>query len=260
MNIKIISGLLALGLLAGGAAIMLPARAGDSQAALETRAKITKDAAQAAALARVPNGTVKESELEEEHGKLIWSFDIAIPGSKDISEVAVDAITGKVLSVESETPAQQAKEKLEDAKAAKKKAKAEEKDEAVTMAQVPDAAKKAAQAYASESEIKKIEKSESEGKVAYEFEIEKAGKKSEVKFTSKGRLIATEEETPLADVPEAARNAINDRATGGRVISAEKAVEKRRTVYEAVIEKDGKKIEITVSSKGRLIDTEEVKD
>ena len=40
--------------------------------------------------------------MEKEHGKLIWSFDIATPDTKDITEVNVDAITGDVVSVEKE--------------------------------------------------------------------------------------------------------------------------------------------------------------
>ncbi len=87
-----------------------------SQAELQAEAKITKAAAEQTALTKVPNGTVKEGELEKEHGKLIWSFDITTPDSKDITEVGVDAITGAVLSVDKETPEDQAKEAAEDAK------------------------------------------------------------------------------------------------------------------------------------------------
>ena len=47
---------------------------------------------------------------------MIWSFDIATPGSKDITEVAVNAITGEVVSMDKETPEDQAKEKAADAK------------------------------------------------------------------------------------------------------------------------------------------------
>jgi hypothetical protein len=47
---------------------------------------------------------------------LIWSFDISTPGSPNISEVAVDAITGVAGDVEIETPKDQAKENDEDAK------------------------------------------------------------------------------------------------------------------------------------------------
>ena len=65
-------------------------------------AKVSQADAQATALAQVPNGTVKESELEKEHGKLIWSFDIATAGTKDITEVNIDAINGTVVSKEIE--------------------------------------------------------------------------------------------------------------------------------------------------------------
>jgi len=91
-----------------------------NQAKLMAEAKVSKEDAQNTALAKVPNGTVKEGELEKEKGKLIWSFDIITPGSKDITEVGVDAITGAVVSVDQETPEDQAKEAAEDAASAKK--------------------------------------------------------------------------------------------------------------------------------------------
>jgi uncharacterized membrane protein YkoI len=111
----LIAGLCVAGLIAS-------ASAGDKedQAKLEAKAKVTKAEAQKIALAKVPNGTVKDAELEEEDGKLIWSFDITTPNSKDITEVNVDAKTGEVVSVEKESPADQAKEKAEDAKKEKK--------------------------------------------------------------------------------------------------------------------------------------------
>ena len=88
----------------------------ESQTQLQAEAKVSRADAEKTALARVPNGTIKEGELEREKGKLIWSFDIATPGSKDITEVGIDAITGQVIAVEKETPAEQEKEKKADAK------------------------------------------------------------------------------------------------------------------------------------------------
>src|SRR5712672_1357742 len=78
---------------------------------LEAQAKVSRADAEKTALAKVPGGTVKEGELEKEKGKLIWSFDITTPGSSDIKEVQVDAISGQVISVETETAAAEAKEK-----------------------------------------------------------------------------------------------------------------------------------------------------
>ncbi|MBI2802206.1 MAG: PepSY domain-containing protein [Gammaproteobacteria bacterium] len=78
-----------------------------SQAKLHAEAKISEADARATALAKVPSGTVSSTELENEHGKLIWSFDIAQIGSKDITEIHVDAKTGKIVSTEMETPKKQ---------------------------------------------------------------------------------------------------------------------------------------------------------
>jgi hypothetical protein len=71
-------------------------------------AKITMKQARAIAAKEVP-GKIKEGELERENGQLIYSFDIAV--KEGIKEVQVDAITGKVLKVETETAADEAKEK-----------------------------------------------------------------------------------------------------------------------------------------------------
>ena len=88
-----------------------------TEAQLKALAKITEEQATAIALQRVPGATVKEKELEEEKGKLIWSFDLATAGSADVTEVAVDAITGAIVEVKKETPKDQQKEAQEDLKA-----------------------------------------------------------------------------------------------------------------------------------------------
>jgi len=137
MKIKsIICSLVTLGLLAGGLAACTTEKEGKegkedtkaTAAQLEAQAKITKAEAQKIALAKVPGGTIKEGEIEKEKGKVIWSFDIAMPGTKDIMEVNVDAMTGAVIDVSKETVADQEKEKQEDAKMKAKKDK-EDDDE-----------------------------------------------------------------------------------------------------------------------------------
>lgn len=108
-NKIIIAGVMAAAIVAFGAAGCASEK--QEQAELKAQAKISKAQAEQTALAKAPGGTVKEGELEKEKGKLIWSFDIATPGTKNITEVGVDAITGDVVSVATETPEQQAKEK-----------------------------------------------------------------------------------------------------------------------------------------------------
>jgi hypothetical protein len=46
----------------------------------------------------------------------VWSFDIAGPGTPDITEILVDAKTGKIISTQTESPRDQAKEAAADKK------------------------------------------------------------------------------------------------------------------------------------------------
>jgi uncharacterized membrane protein YkoI len=72
-------------------------KSAETQATLQKEAKITEPAARATALKEVPNGTVKSSELERENGKLIYSYDITVPGKSGVEEVNVNAIDGSVV-------------------------------------------------------------------------------------------------------------------------------------------------------------------
>jgi len=82
----------------------------ESQSVLRKQAIVPDSQARKSALAKVPNGTIKSSELERENGRLIWSFDIAKTRTRNITEVQVDAKTGKIVSNQTETPADQIRE------------------------------------------------------------------------------------------------------------------------------------------------------
>jgi uncharacterized membrane protein YkoI len=84
--------------------------AAPSEAELMAQAKISTAQAEKIALAKVPRGKIQSVELENEHHALVWSFDIATPGSKNITEVLVNAKTGNIISISAETLADQAKE------------------------------------------------------------------------------------------------------------------------------------------------------
>ena len=90
----------------------------EDQATLQKEAKISLEKAREIALKKAP-GTVKSSELEREHGKLIYSFDIQT-SKTDITEVNVDAIDGKIIAVEHENAKKEADEKKKEAKETKK--------------------------------------------------------------------------------------------------------------------------------------------
>ena len=108
-------------LAAGSLAIANSASAGrggqeesNNEAKLAKQAKITKERAQEIALQRAP-GKVESAELEREHGKLVYSFDIR-NAKGTIDEVQVSAITGKVVRVEHENKKQEGDEKRKESK------------------------------------------------------------------------------------------------------------------------------------------------
>jgi uncharacterized membrane protein YkoI len=85
-------------------------------ASLSDSAKVALSTARTTALAKVPNGKVVSEELEQENGRLVYSFDIrqgTIPGT---AEVQVDARDGSVVSVVHESPSQETKEAQQDQK------------------------------------------------------------------------------------------------------------------------------------------------
>ena len=92
------------------------ARKAESQATLQKEAKISEETARATALKEVPNGTVKSSELEREHGKLIYSYDITVPGKSGVEEVNVNAIDGSIVARKHESAKTERKEATKEAK------------------------------------------------------------------------------------------------------------------------------------------------
>ncbi|GAC1659039.1 MAG: hypothetical protein NVS4B3_26870 [Gemmatimonadaceae bacterium] len=90
---------------------------------LAAQAKISMDAAREIALKRVAGGTIKSGELERDHGRLVYSFDVAVSGKTGVDEVTVDATTGALISVKHETPADEAREARADMRARQRRAR-----------------------------------------------------------------------------------------------------------------------------------------
>jgi hypothetical protein len=95
--------------------------------ALAAKAKIALDSARTIALQNVESGRVAAEELEREHGRLIYSFDVKVPGQSGIQEVNVDAINGAVIGVHHESAATEAKEARADSDASRKAARSRAK-------------------------------------------------------------------------------------------------------------------------------------
>ena len=85
-----------------------------SEAELLKQVRLTKHDAKKIALTKIKRGTIKCVHLEKENGVLIWSVDIAQPAKKDLTDIWVDATTGKITSVTVETPIYEKEEVAEE--------------------------------------------------------------------------------------------------------------------------------------------------
>ena len=73
-------------------------------ASLQARTPISRVQAESTALKLVRGGLIVSGELERENGRLVWLFDVSIPGSRNLREIQVDARTGAVVSNTLEAP------------------------------------------------------------------------------------------------------------------------------------------------------------
>ncbi|HEY1435555.1 MAG TPA: hypothetical protein VGG65_09285 [Thermoanaerobaculia bacterium] len=102
---------------AGTPACSLHPGKGATKAELEALAKVPEAEARKTALASLKDpshATVRASELEAEHGCLVYSYDVQIAGLRGVQEIQVDAGDGKVLSSKPESPRAEAAEKAKD--------------------------------------------------------------------------------------------------------------------------------------------------
>ena len=88
---------------------------------LAKEAKVTLESARKTALAAVRGGKIQSEELEREKGKLVYSFDIKVGKKSGVEEVAVDALTGKIVEKKHETAKAEKAEAKADAKKAPNK-------------------------------------------------------------------------------------------------------------------------------------------
>ncbi len=116
MKISAISSAALTALLVLAPAGLHAAKTGD-ETKLQKEAKISMKEAKEIALKHVKKlSRIESSELEREHGTLIYSFDIREPHRKDVTEVNVDAIDGKIVAIDHENPKKEAAEKKQEAK------------------------------------------------------------------------------------------------------------------------------------------------
>jgi uncharacterized membrane protein YkoI len=79
----------------------------DLPADLVKQATVSEANAAKTVAARLPNGRIQAVELENEGGRLIYSYEVKVQGRSGIEEINVNAKTGAVVNTEHESPAKE---------------------------------------------------------------------------------------------------------------------------------------------------------
>jgi uncharacterized membrane protein YkoI len=130
---------------------------------------------------------------------------------------------------------------------------AQDSEKKVNMQDLPAAVQKAVKGYSKEAKIRGLATEMDNGKTVYEAELTVAGHSKDVTFDADGHVVSIEEETTLANIPAAARDAIQRAAGKARVTEVEAVTERGKTFYEAQIKRAGKKSEVKVDAAGALV-------
>ncbi|MGH9811202.1 MAG: PepSY domain-containing protein [Terriglobia bacterium] len=77
----------------------------DLPAKLVKQAAVSEANAAKTVMAQLPSGRIQAVELENEGGRLIYSYEVKVPGHSGIEEINVNAKTGVVVNTEHESPA-----------------------------------------------------------------------------------------------------------------------------------------------------------
>lgn len=121
-------------------------------------------------------------------------------------------------------------------------------DQKLQMKDLPPAVQKAVQAQTSGAEVKGLSKEVEHGQTFYEAETIVNGHSRDLLFDAAGQLVEVEEGVALDAVPAPVRTALERH---GRVLKVESVTKKGVVTYEAQVERNGKKREISVDATGK---------
>ena len=130
---------------------------------------------------------------------------------------------------------------------------AQDSEKKVKMRDVPAAVQQAIKEQSRGATLRGVATEVENGRTVYEAELKVNGHSKDITFDAQGTIVSVEEETPLDQVPSAAREAIQKAAANGKLTEIEKATEGGKTFYEAQVNRRGTKSEVKVDASGQPI-------
>lgn len=134
------------------------------------------------------------------------------------------------------------------------KEKGGDSERSVKMKDLPAAVQQTVREQSRGTKIRGLSVETENGVTNYEVELKVGGRTRDVLIDPSGAVVAVEEQVTLASLPAAVRTAIEQNASGGRVVLVE-SISKGGVVeaYEAHVRRGRKTVEIKVGPDGQLI-------
>jgi uncharacterized membrane protein YkoI len=123
----------------------------------------------------------------------------------------------------------------------------------IKLEDMPAAVQAAVKEQSKGATVKGYAKEVEGGKTFYEVELAVNGHAKDVTFDPAGKIASVEEETPIDQIPRAAREAIEKAAGKGTVSMVETVTENRKTTYEGHIKNGKKSSEVKVDAAGKTV-------
>ena len=120
----------------------------------------------------------------------------------------------------------------------------------VTMKDLPAAVQKTVAEQTRAATLRGLSKEIENGKTYYEAESTVNGKSRDVLIDPNGTIVEVEESVTLESMPDAARIGLKREAGSGRILRVESVTRESVVSYEAVVERHGKKSEVSVNADG----------
>ena len=130
-------------------------------------------------------------------------------------------------------------------------------DETIPLDKVPPAVMAAVKAKFPGAEIKGAEKEVEDGKTTFEIELKDAGRDVDVALSADGTILEIEKELPIADLPRPVAAAVKAKYPKATLKTAEEITKGEAKSYEVVVEEAGRKKEVALDSKGKILENEE---
>lgn len=126
----------------------------------------------------------------------------------------------------------------------------------VTMESLPAPVRTAAREQLSGATLVGVSRETEKGKTLYEVETARGGRSRDVTLDAAGAVVEVEEEIDMAEVPDAAAQALRTKSAGGKIVKVERISKKAGAAlqvvgFEAAFEKNGRKREAAVTPDGK---------